>query len=871
MSKKTSGVKNAWGVVKTAQHGVESFPGGNKKNGPGGQTKFAEVQQKHLEAAKKLAETYESSSDEEDVSTTEIFESVLKGYSGDSGDLRRTHQFLENAFQSGAATCLICIGGIKRVDSIWSCVTCYCFFHLACIQRWANDNIGQKRLRQADEASSPGFYTNRGEFVPRKITPITWDCPQCRHSYGPEEVPRRYLCFCGKEDNPQVHPWLIPHSCGELCQRPLEPVCGHKCLLLCHPGPCPPCPQTISQSCECGKSAKRTIRCSTKSWRCQDKCQKILSCGVHKCNQICHSPDSCKPCSRRSVHRCQCGQKQEERNCSESVWQCATVCGKEYSCGRHRCEKRCHPPGECGDCPQGLPRSCPCGKQTSVAPCSEQIDTCGDSCLKQLPCGDHLCLDRCHRGECGACPEIIEKRCRCGLHSKQLPCHKSFTCETKCKQQKDCTKHVCNRKCCDGNCPPCDKICGKTLPCGRHKCKSNCHTGHCYPCNLKAKVKCRCSKTVIEVPCGRERKTRPPKCHLPCRRPSKCHHDNPHNCHQDDCPTCTKKCGLFNDTTKCAHPCEAKCHDAVLVRYVDKNWRPAGPWDVQPEVTEITRLPHPKCEIRVPVSCLGGHETIPWPCHDAIPRSCGRSCGRELKCGNHKCEKECHPVKDLQLWLQQEACDECREGCKRKRPQGCSHPCKKPCHSDPCDPCTVATKTACHCGLTQVIYRCGEFFASDDPNAKETQLSCGNRCIKNYPCGHRCTSTCHSGQCPDPESCKKKVKTTCKCKTKKIEVTCEKLRSGTFVLACDEQCSAKMAQKAKELEEKMAKQREEEAERNRQELEEFERKFGKKKPKERKRREIVDEKGTNWKLIAGSAVMAIVIAVAVYIFLFNTQ
>uniref|UniRef100_A0A1B0EVT1 Uncharacterized protein n=1 Tax=Lutzomyia longipalpis TaxID=7200 RepID=A0A1B0EVT1_LUTLO len=62
MSKKTlAGGKNAWKVEKT-------------------QTKFAQVQKKHLEAAKKLVKEYESSSDEEDVVTADIFEAVLKGY-----------------------------------------------------------------------------------------------------------------------------------------------------------------------------------------------------------------------------------------------------------------------------------------------------------------------------------------------------------------------------------------------------------------------------------------------------------------------------------------------------------------------------------------------------------------------------------------------------------------------------------------------------------------------------------------------------------------------------------------------------------------------------------------------------------------------
>jgi len=50
-----------------------------------------------------------------------IIGSVLQLYSqigGKSEDLGRTQRFLEDAFQSGAATCLICIGSVKRNDAV---------------------------------------------------------------------------------------------------------------------------------------------------------------------------------------------------------------------------------------------------------------------------------------------------------------------------------------------------------------------------------------------------------------------------------------------------------------------------------------------------------------------------------------------------------------------------------------------------------------------------------------------------------------------------------------------------------------------------------------------------------------------------------
>lgn len=121
------------------------------------------------------------------------------------------------------------------------------------------------------EENEGGYYTNTGEYIPKKSRVIDWDCPKCRRTYEKDEIPRKYECFCGNEVAPPNHPWLIPHSCGETCKKALTPACGHKCVLLCHPGPCPPCPQMITTSCKCKQSNLKTIRCSLQSWTCLRK------------------------------------------------------------------------------------------------------------------------------------------------------------------------------------------------------------------------------------------------------------------------------------------------------------------------------------------------------------------------------------------------------------------------------------------------------------------------------------------------------------------------------------------------------------------------------------------------------------------------
>ncbi|XP_054277093.1 NF-X1-type zinc finger protein NFXL1-like [Macrosteles quadrilineatus] len=816
--------------------------------------KFKKAKMHMQQAVDKHKSTgYESSSEEEDLECNNILGSVLKSYAslgGTNEDLGRTQNFLEDAFQSGAAICLVCIATVRRNDSIWSCNNCWGFFHLQCIQRWAKDSVAHQKAALDDRP--------RGQSLPH----ITWACPKCREGYEQTDIPFRYFCFCGRAEDPVYHPWLVPHSCGETCNKPLSPACGHHCLLLCHPGPCPPCPKTVKTACHCGKSAPRPQRCSRPQWSCGAPCSRLLGCGRHKCAVPCHA-GPCAPCPRRSVQQCQCGRDSQERECASPNWQCDRACGKQLSCGSHVCERVCHG-GACGECPGMLPRTCPCGKSTYELACTLEPPTCGDTCGRLLDCGVHPCSQRCHRDKCGVCLERVEKRCRCGLHTKEVPCQKEFLCETKCKRIKDCKRHPCNRKCCDGNCGPCEKPCSRTLTCGHHKCASVCHRGQCYPCDITVQVKCHCGTTAKTVPCGRERKTRPPRCLQPCRIPPDCHHAERdfHYCHFGSCPVCRQICDLPRQN--CPHLCPKLCHSAVLVNVAD-NIKPAGPWElVQPQL-ELRALPCGDCWESVSVSCLGGHEVTNVPCYRAVPYVCGRECGRYLSCGNHSCSAACHQV--LNAPSLQEAgsnCEPCASQCTFPRPEGCTHPCTAGCHPPPCAPCQALTRHRCHCTINQLFLRCGEWTSASD-SERSAMLSCGNQCPKNYECGHRCSLTCHDGPCTDAELCRRKVKVTCPCRRIKREVQCATVRAGQAVIECDQVCQEKEVQELqKRLKEEEEKRLQEEL-RNKEELEKFEKKMsGKKKHREKK---IVDEKpevsllARHWLVV--SAVVAVGVAVTI--------
>ena len=81
----------------------------------------------------------------------------------------------------------------------------------------------------------------------------SWTCPNCNFAYAENSLPR-YYCYCGRFEEPNDDPLILPHSCGEYCDKPKNKDCTHEgCTLLCHPGACPPCNINVSVKCYCQK------------------------------------------------------------------------------------------------------------------------------------------------------------------------------------------------------------------------------------------------------------------------------------------------------------------------------------------------------------------------------------------------------------------------------------------------------------------------------------------------------------------------------------------------------------------------------------------------------------------------------------------
>lgn len=588
-----------------------------------------------------------------------------KGLNLRDSNLPQLLQEIQDKLTKGAVECMICYDMVRRSAPVWSCSSCFSIFHLNCIKKWA----------RAPTSVDLSVEKNQG---------FNWRCPGCQSVQLTSSKDIRYVCFCGKRPDPPSDLYIMPHSCGELCGKPLERdpggntevLCPHVCVLQCHPGPCPPCKAFAPpRLCPCGKK-NITTRCSDRQsvLTCGQRCEKLLECGRHQCQRICHL-GPCDPCQVPINASCFCTKKMEVILCGDmsvkgefkaegGVFSCSSTCGKKLGCGNHICIENCHP-GSCGEC-ELLPsriKTCCCGKTRSEEDrqsCLDPIPTCSQVCGKLLPCGIHCCEEACHAGDCSPCLVLVSQKCQCGSTSRTVECCKTkmenekFTCGKPCGQKKNCGRHRCSERCCplsnpnnslnlDWNPHFCSLPCGKKLRCGQHACESLCHSGHCPPCleTIFTDLVCACGKTSIPppLPCG----TPPPSCQLPCSVPQPCSHPASHSCHFGDCPPCS---------------------------------------------------------VPVAKECIGGHVILRnIPCGSKDIR-CNKLCGKTRQCGLHACGRTCHlpPCDNPSAMPGIRA--SCGQTCGAPR-RDCRHTCTAPCHpSTPCPDtrCEFPVTITCSCG-----------------------------------------------------------------------------------------------------------------------------------------------------------------------------
>ncbi|GAA6018805.1 hypothetical protein JCM11491_006870 [Sporobolomyces phaffii] len=196
------------------------------------------------------------------------------------------------------------------------------------------------------------------------------------------------------------------HACDRTCGRKLN--CGiHACEQRDHKGACPPCLRADFDelSCHCGATVVfPPIPCGFQI-DCRAPCVRPPpNCGHPQVPHACHENPECPPCPHLTSKPCACSKKViPNLRCSidQRKVSCGTTCGKLLRCGFHRCQKTCHPPGECDEQ-------------------DNQI------CLKPRKHCNHPCPLPCHfPSSCPAdqpCPKMIEVTCACGHLIQQARC-----------------------------------------------------------------------------------------------------------------------------------------------------------------------------------------------------------------------------------------------------------------------------------------------------------------------------------------------------------------------------------------------------------------------------------------------------------------
>ncbi|KAF8157144.1 hypothetical protein B0H34DRAFT_712422 [Crassisporium funariophilum] len=176
-------------------------------------------------------------------------------------------------------------------------------------------------------------------------------CPPCLRSSFEELV-----CTCGRTVYEPPIPCGTRIQCHYPCPRP-PLACGHPTTPhACHDDtvPCPPCAHLASKLCACGKKTIPNVRCSleTEKVSCGTVCGKLMTCGFHHCERLCHG-DECGSCS--------------------------APCGKSRkSClpNHHPCTKPCHAPSSCSEtepCQSLVTLTCPCGRIKQSVHCGRSV------------------------------------------------------------------------------------------------------------------------------------------------------------------------------------------------------------------------------------------------------------------------------------------------------------------------------------------------------------------------------------------------------------------------------------------------------------------------------------------------------------------
>ncbi|GJP29329.1 hypothetical protein CLOM_g16455 [Closterium sp. NIES-68] len=711
---------------------------------------------------------------------------------------------MENRLRTGQIECMICYDTVGRSAAVWSCHSCYAVFHLHCTRKWAKapSSGAAPDLAAANAGGGAGGSAGGGAGMGGAAGGVGggggggtaagaaggsgsegWRCPGCQAVQLTPPSHLRYLCFCGQREDPPFDPYLVPHSCGETCHRPLGlpgSSCPHLCTLMCHPGPCPPCSAMGStESCFCGgqRFQRRCSEAATKPGgvSCGERCGAVLRCGRHVCERVCHE-GPCGECGEVVVAQCVCGKEEQQRRCSSLTPSDPPLISPT--------------PTPVADAPLLPPLTSPSkatkvdsgtttsssssplcdeskGDSSTTTPSSNSGSSgvylvkgafsCSTICNKLLPCGNHHCQKRCHSvsspcGDCQFSPSTVHT-CPCGKQPITALLQKAG----QAKGRTSCLDPI----------PTCGAGCGKLLPCGLHVCASLCHVGECPPCERPVEQQCACGESVRTVPChktlilagkgfgadfpgsgsvggsaaGAVGGAAGVAAGEACSGDAREGMEGAESAAVAAAGT-GAGAGVDSEAFRCNRKCNAKkncgrhrCNTSCCPKNPKNKAHSANTDAASPAAAGASPPP------------------------DTDPHLCMLVCGKKLRCGKHSCMELCHSghcPPCLEASFSEVSCScgssfipppvpcgtpapSCSQPCSKARE--CGHDPDHPCHFGDCPPCSTAVSKECVGG--HVVLRgvpCGS-----------RDIRCSNVCGKRRQCGvHACLKLCHVGPCDEP-------------------------------------------------------------------------------------------------------------------------
>ncbi|KXS20046.1 hypothetical protein M427DRAFT_108245 [Gonapodya prolifera JEL478] len=352
--------------------------------------------------------------------------------------------------------------GIHQCENLChhgACEPCTIPFERAC---YCGNNVRSGLCGSSDDDDTQNGFSC-GEPCPFKYSCNVHGCDRTCHGdvHDPAETcpldPSKVTnCPCGrakvvillKGKNRERCVDPIP-TCPLQCGKTLK--CGHKCLVKCHAGSCPPCANKVKVKCRC-KSMEQEMLCGNLELRADGKsysiehpkcfkvCKALRSCGKHQCGIKC----------------CPLNTGQAVTDDPEGNHVCKLLCGKSLPCG-HPCEERCHK-GRCPPCLNAIftELSCHCGQTVLFPPqpCGTKPPVCRRPCIRRQMCGHDMISHECHQDDvaCPPCSVLVERVCGCGRKVLKLPCFRSdrgpISCGLKCEETLECG-HSCPIVCHD--------------------------------------------------------------------------------------------------------------------------------------------------------------------------------------------------------------------------------------------------------------------------------------------------------------------------------------------------------------------------------------------------------------------------------------